>query len=223
MLKRRFSKKTDSDTTENIVPEENNLKNEDITEDTNEDMDSVDVDNKSEEVTDTDQETSEANDIPEVEGNAGELNEEVESLKKELSESQDKYLRLAAEFDNYRKRTLREKAELIHTAGESLLKEILPVVDDFDRGLEISSKAEDMESVKTGMELIYSKLKEFLANHGIKDIQAMDELFDSDLHEAVAQIPVSSEDKKGKIVDVIQKGYMLNDKVIRYPKVVVGD
>jgi len=152
-----------------------------------------------------------------------ETDSEMEALSKELSELQDKYLRLAAEFDNYRKRTLREKTELIHTAGESLLNDILPLVDDFDRGLELASKAEDMDAVRTGMDLIYNKLKDFLTNHGVMEIQAINEPFDTDWHEAVTNIPAPSDDMKGKIVDVIQKGYMLNHKVMRYSKVVVGD
>jgi molecular chaperone GrpE len=148
--------------------------------------------------------------------------EELITLQKELSESQNKYLRLAAEFDNYRKRTLREKTELIQMAGETLLIDILPVVDDFERGLEQASQAEDMEAVRTGMDLIYNKLKDFLLNHGVKEIIAMNEPFDTDWHEAVTNIPAPSDDMKGKIVDVIQKGYTLYDKVMRYPKVVVG-
>ena len=145
------------------------------------------------------------------------------ALQSEVSESRDKYLRLAAEFDNYRKRTLREKSELIQTAGESLLIDILPVIDDFERGLEQASKTEDMDAVRTGMGLIYSKLKDFLTNNGVKEIEAIHEPFDTDWHEAVTNIPAPSDDMKGKIVDVIQKGYKLHEKVIRYPKVVVGE
>ena len=149
--------------------------------------------------------------------------EELVVLQNKLAEMQDKYLRLAAEYDNYRKRTLREKAELIQTAGESLLKDILPVIDDFDRGLEAASNAEDMDAVRKGMELIYNKLKDFLTNNGVKEIDAINEPFDTDWHEAITNIPAPSEDMKGLIIDVIQKGYMLHNKVIRYPKVVVGE
>jgi molecular chaperone GrpE len=154
-----------------------------------------------------------------------EQNEEQEpvSPQKELQEAQDKYLRLAADFDNYRKRTLREKMELIQNAGESLLKDILPVVDDFERGLEAASKAENMDAVITGMNLIYSKMKDFLTNHGVKEIDALNEPFDTDWHEAVTNIPAPTDDMKGKIIDVIQKGYTMNDKIIRYSKVVVGE
>lgn len=148
---------------------------------------------------------------------------ETEALQKELAELKDKYLRLSAEFDNYRKRTLREKMELIQTAAESVLKDILPVMDDFERGLDMIGKSNDTESVKTGMELIYIKLKDFLNSNGVKEIAALNEPFDPDRHEAVTNIPAPSDDMKGKIADVIMKGYVLNGKIIRYPKVVVGE
>ena len=211
MLKRKFSKKPDTEQPENNVPEAEVSETENV-EAVNEGPTEID----SEMDDDTDAESDEIIDFE-----AG--YEELVALQKELTESQDKYLRMAAEFDNYRKRTLREKTEMMQTAGESLLKAILPVVDDFERGLEIAAKAEDMDAVRDGMNLIYNKLKEFLASNGVKDIQVMDEPFDADLHEAVTKIPVPSEDQKGKIVDVIQKGYMLNSKVIRYPKVIVGE
>jgi len=168
-------------------------------------------------------ETDDDSEPDEITDDGSEEDEEILALQKELSELHDKYLRLAAEFDNYRKRTLREKTELIKTAGESLLIDILPVVDDFERGLEQASKAEDMDAVKIGMELIYSKLEDFLTNHGVREIEAIHEPFDTDWHEAVTNIPAPSEDMKGKIVVVIQKGYKLHEKVIRYPKVVVGE
>ena len=156
--------------------------------------------------------------------NTEDLNEEQEvAIQKELLVVQDKYLRLAAEFDNYRKRTLREKMDLIQNAGESLLKDLLPVVDDFERGIIQASKTEDLDAVRTGMALINNKLRDFLTNNGVKEISAINEIFDTDWHEAVTNIPAPSDDMKGKIVDVIQKGYTLNDKVIRYAKVVVGE
>ena len=169
------------------------------------------------------------NDIPEADENTetgavdDKQDEERAVLQKELLETKDKYLRLSAEFDNYRKRTVREKMEMIQTAGMTLLKDILPFVDDFERGIEAAASAEDMDAVRTGMGLIYSKLKEFLANHNVKEINAMNEPFDADRHEAVTRFPAPADDMKGKIVDVIQKGYTLNDKIIRYPKVVVGE
>ena len=142
---------------------------------------------------------------------------------RELLELRDKYLRLAAEFDNYRKRTLRERMDLIQSAGESLLRDLLPVVDDFERGIEHASEAEDMDAIRTGMSLIYNKLKEFLTNHGVREISAVNEPFDTNWHEAIVNISVPLDEMKGKIVDVIQKGYTLNDKVMRYAKVVVGE
>jgi len=145
------------------------------------------------------------------------------AIQKELLEAQGKYLRLAAEFDNYRKRTIREKTELIQNAGESLLKDILPLVDDFERGIEVAAKAEDMDAVRTGMMLIYNKLKDFLFNNGVREIIALNETFDTDWHEAVTKIPAPSKKLKGKNVDVIQKGYIMKDKVIRFAKVVVGE
>jgi molecular chaperone GrpE len=148
---------------------------------------------------------------------------EEEQLNAKLAELQDKYLRLAAEFDNFRKRTLREKIELTQTAGDTLLKDLLPVVDDFERGLDIVESSSDIDAVKTGMTLIYNKLKEFLTNNGVSEISAAKEQFDADKHEAVTKIPAPSGDLKGKVVDVIQKGYVLRDKIIRYPKVVVGE
>ena len=142
---------------------------------------------------------------------------------KELLELRDKYIRLAAEFDNYRKRTLRERMELIQNAGESLLRDLLPLADDFERGIEQASEAEDMDAVRAGMDLIYNKLKDFLTNHGIKEISAINEPFDTNWHEAIVNISVPLDEMKGKIVDVIQKGYTLNDKILRYAKVVVGE
>lgn len=151
------------------------------------------------------------------------LETERDALQSQFAEMQDKYLRLAAEFDNYRKRTLREKSELIQTAGESLLKDILPVMDDFERGLDLIDKSNDMKAIKTGIGLIYTKLKDFLESNGVREIKAVNESFDADRHEAVTNIPAPSEDMAGKVIDVIQKGYTLHDKIIRYPKVVVGE
>jgi len=145
---------------------------------------------------------------------------EYEVKNKELH---DKYLRLSAEFDNYRKRTLKEKMELTKSAGEQLLVNILPVVDDFERGMKSISDAKDIESIKEGIKLIYNKLKEFLNQNGVKEIEASNKEFDIDYHEAITKTPVQDEKLKGKVVDIIEKGYILNDKVIRFSKVVVGE
>jgi len=151
------------------------------------------------------------------------IQEELKAFAEKTVELQDKYLRLSAEFDNYRKRTHREKAEMIKTASEDLLKNIIPVVDDLERGLNALNNARDMEAVKQGMNLIYGRFKEFLQLQGLKEIEAMHQDFNTDFHEAVTKMPVPDESLKGKVVDVIEKGYYLHDKVIRYPKVVVGE
>ena len=145
---------------------------------------------------------------------------ELESANKEMT---DKYLRLSAEFDNYRKRTLRERMELTKTAAESVMLDILPVADDFERAMQSIEKGMDFEATKEGILLIYNKFKEFIKQNGITEIEAAGKPFNTDLHEALTKIPAPAEDMKGKIVDVIQKGYCLNDKVIRFAKVVVGE
>lgn len=149
--------------------------------------------------------------------------EQLEKTEAELAELKDKHLRLQAEFDNYRKRTLKERMELLKTAGESVLTNILPVIDDFERALQTLEQVEENSHVKDGIKLIYNKFQEFLKQNGIKEIEAKEQSFDTDLHEAITTIPAPSEELKGKIVDVVQKGYYLNDKVIRFSKVVIGE
>ena len=145
------------------------------------------------------------------------------TVEEKLAEMQDKYIRLSAEFDNYRKRTLREKMDLTKYAAENLLLKILPVMDDFDRALSVMDSASDREAMKSGFDLIYGKFTEFLKQNGLREIESLNCDFSVDLHDAVAKTPVPEEDKKGKIVDVILKGYYLQDKVIRHSKVVVGE
>ena len=140
-----------------------------------------------------------------------------------LAELQDKYIRLSAEFDNYRKRTLKEKMELTKSAGEDLLLSLLPVMDDFERGMQALDKANDITAVKDGMHIIHKKFKDFLDQKGVKEIEAVNKAFDVDYHEAITKIPAPTEEMKGKVVDVVEKGYCLNEKVIRYSKVVVGE
>ena len=144
-------------------------------------------------------------------------------IEEKLAEAQDKYLRLSAEFDNYRKRTLKEKMDLTKSAGETIINNLLPVMDDFERALQVMEEATDCKAMKDGIDLIYAKFNEFLKGNGVKEIEAMSEEFDTDLHEAITKIPAPEKKLKGKVVDVIQKGYYLNDKVIRYAKVVVGE
>src|SRR6056297_566136 len=143
--------------------------------------------------------------------------------QEKLQEMQDKYLRLTAEYDNYRKRTLKEKMELTKSAGEDILTGLLPVMDDFERALQSIDDSDDIEAIKKGIHLIYSKFNEFLKQNGVKEIEAREEEFDTDRHEAISKIPAPSEELKGKVVDVVEKGYYLNDKVLRYSKVVIGE
>ena len=138
-------------------------------------------------------------------------------------ELNDKYLRLMAEFDNYRKRTLKEKMDLTKYAEEDVLKGILKVVDDMERAINNMDTAPDMNAVKEGVELIYKKFKSFLETRGLKEVEAMHQELDTDKHEAVAKFAAPSEDLKGKIIDVVEKGYYLHDKIIRYAKVVIGE
>jgi molecular chaperone GrpE len=148
--------------------------------------------------------------------------EALKASEDKYAELHDKYLRLSAEFDNYRKRTLKEKTDLIKTAGDELLKKILPVLDNFERALKAMDQSDDIGALKDGVVLIYNHFTDFIQQQGIKEIPAMNEPFNSDLHEAVATIPAPSEEFKGKVMDVIEKGYILHDKVMRYAKVVVG-
>ncbi|MBE6209534.1 MAG: nucleotide exchange factor GrpE [Rikenellaceae bacterium] len=135
----------------------------------------------------------------------------------------DKYIRLQAEFDNYRKRTLKEKMDLVASGGEDVIKSLLGVMDDLDRALNAVRTASDVDALRAGVEMIDSKFREVLRNKGVEEIEAVGKEFDVDVHEAVAKIPAPDADSKGKIVDVVQKGYKLKDKVVRYAKVVVGE
>ena len=139
-----------------------------------------------------------------------------------IEEQKDKYLRLSAEFDNYRKRTLKEKAELIKNGAEKTMIAILPVLDDFERALKNMEASEEAQAMKEGVELIFSKFQKALAQEGLQKIETEGREFDVDFHEAIALIPAPSEDLKGKILDCVQTGYMLNDKVIRHAKVAVA-
>lgn len=151
------------------------------------------------------------------------LEKELEEAQTAIEEQKDKYLRLSAEFDNYRKRTMKEKAELILNGGEKSISSILPVIDDFERAIKTMETAKDVSAVKEGVELIYNKFMAVLAQNGVKVIETKDQPLDTDYHEAIAVIPAPSEEQKGKILDCVQTGYTLNDKVIRHAKVVVGE
>ena len=150
------------------------------------------------------------------------LEKQLEETKAALEKEKKEYLFLMADFDNFRKRVLREKAELIKNGAEKALKGILPIVDDFERGLEASKAVSDAESIRQGMELIYSKLVKYLSDNGVKAMETTNAVFDPEIHEAVAMVPAADESQKGLIIDTTQKGYTLNDKVLRHAKVVVA-
>lgn len=145
----------------------------------------------------------------------------IEDYKEQIAALKDKYLRQAAEFDNYRKRVIKEKSELILNGGESVINSLLPIIDDFERALKNIDKSDDKATLKKGVELIYQKLIKALENNGMKTIDTENADFNTDFHEAVAMVPADDK-QKGKVVDCVQKGYKLNDKVIRHAKVVVG-
>lgn len=156
-------------------------------------------------------------------GKKEDKDQQIEELGYKLAEINDKYLRLSAEFDNYRKRTLKERMELTKSAGEQVLEKILPVMDNFERALKSIEVATDVPALREGVELIYTNFKDFLAQNGVKEMECLHTDFDPDVQEAVTKIPAPTAELKGKVVDCIQKGYTLHDKVIRFPKVVVGE
>ncbi|PKQ69090.1 nucleotide exchange factor GrpE [Labilibaculum manganireducens] len=149
--------------------------------------------------------------------------DELAELTIQLQEISDKYVRLSAEFDNYRKRTLKEKMELTKSGGEKILINILPVMDNFERALQSIDAAKDIDAIKDGVHLIYGNFKEFVTQNGVKEIEAVNQAFDTDIHEAITKIPAPTKELKGKVVDCVEKGYFLHDKVIRFAKVVVGE
>ena len=151
-----------------------------------------------------------------------ELEKKVEELEGKVAKDKDDYIRLMAEFDNFRRRTSQEKLELVSMASTETIKGMLPVLDDCERALAVLKDSNDSDAAKEGTELIYHKLMAYLQGKGLAVIEAKDQPFDTDLHEAVAQFPVQEDDKKGKVFDVVQTGYTLNGKVIRFAKVVVG-
>jgi grpE len=160
-------------------------------------------------------ENAEMNAIQELESKLAEEQAKLEKEKKE-------YLFLMAEFDNFRKRTIKEKGEIIKNAAESVLKGLLPIVDDFERGLSALQNTDDAEAAKEGMQLIYNKLMKFLEQNGVKPIDSTGQEFNPDLHEAIAMVPTEDESLKGKVIDTPTRGYTINDKVLRYAKVAVG-
>ena len=161
--------------------------------------------------------------VPENECRETELENKLSELTVNLAASNDKYLRLSAEFDNFRKRTLKEKMDLMKYASESVLVGFLPVIDDVERAMNAIESSDNLETTKEGISLIYAKFKDFTRQNGVTEMEAKGLALNTDHHEAITKIPAPTEDLKGKIVDVVQKGYMLNDKVIRFAKVVIGE
>lgn len=144
------------------------------------------------------------------------------TVEQQLEVEKNKYLRLYAEFENFRRRNAKERIELISTASQDIVKEILPVLDDFERALDSNKKIEEVNTIKEGFEVLYKKLSKTLESKGLKSIDSFGQMFDAEQHEAIAQVPVDKAKEKGIILDVVEKGYTLNEKIIRHPKVVVG-
>jgi len=191
-----FNKKKNNDKEENIMNTENTSEN--ITEN----------------VENTDAPTNETEQAPELSAE--------EKLQAEVQQLNDKYLRLYAEFDNYKRRTQKERVELLQTAGKDVIVSMLPVLDDFDRALKAMETAADVAPVKEGVLLVHHKIKNILGQKGLKEVESISKDFDTDFHEAITNIPAPTEDLKGKVIDEVEKGYTLNDNVIRFAKVVVG-
>jgi molecular chaperone GrpE len=147
---------------------------------------------------------------------------EIDKLKQEIATANDKYVRLYAEFDNYKRRTTKERIDFLQTAGKDVIVSLLGVLDDFERANKAMETAQDVEPVKEGINLVHSKLKSLLVQKGLKEMESKGFTFDADIHEAITSIPAPSDDLKGKVIDEVEKGYYLNDKVIRFAKVIVG-
>lgn len=192
-----FNKKKNNDKEENIMDTENTSEN-----------------TAPENVENTDASANETEQAPEL--------SVEDKLKEEVQHLNDKYLRLYAEFDNYKRRTQKERVELLQTAGKDVIVSLLTVLDDFDRALKAMETATDIAPVKEGILLVSTKLKNTLAQKGLKDVESISKEFNTDFHEAITNIPAPTEDLKGKVIDEVEKGYTLNDNVIRFAKVVVG-
>ncbi|MBD5323127.1 MAG: nucleotide exchange factor GrpE [Bacteroides sp.] len=188
-----------------------------------EDPDTVAFDDVQEASDEAESQVDEANDMINNElADIDALNKQLSDAQAQVEKEKKEYLFLMAEFDNFRKRTFKEKSDIIKNAAGSVLKGLLPIVDDFERGLEASAKVEDAAEVRKGMELIYQKFVKYLEQNGVKAIDSTGKPFDSELHEAIAMVPAADESQKGIVIDTPTKGYTLNDKVLRHAKVVVG-
>lgn len=204
-----------------------NKKNKPQTDQVNEDIkDNPTVNDPTQHIEEAETPATEIDDIAQDDDEAAEVADffkKYQEVQAQLDEKSKDYLYLMADFDNYRKRTIKEKGEIIKNASERILKELLPIVDDFERGLDATKDETDGQQVRQGMELIYNKLVKLLESNGVKPIESTGKEFDSDLHDAIARIPAPDEDSKGKVVDTTTKGYTLNDRVLRHAKVVVAD
>ena len=184
--------------------------------------------NTQEHTNEENQTTAESNTSePNEKDNASVTSDDIEAksieLQNKVNELNDRYLRLYSEFDNYRKRTSKERLELIQTAGEDVFKVLLPVIDDFERAIKLNAETSDIKAVNDGVQLIFNKLKLGLTQRGLEEMKAIGEVFNSDLHEAITSTAAPSEELKGKIVDELEKGYALNGKIIRFAKVIIGN
>ena len=192
------------------------------------DNEELNTQSASEETTDTAAEAQEADAADEeVENDAQtpaeeSLDDKINKLTEDLEKANKEYLFLMAEFDNFRKRTVREKADIIRNAGEKVLGQLLPIIDDFERAIKANEQADDIDAIKQGVTLIYNKLIKYLEQNQVKAIESTGCDFDTELHEAVTTFPAPSEDLKGKVIDTVMTGYTINDKVLRHAKVVVG-
>lgn len=218
-MKFRNNKKRHDESFINGLTKQN--KNMNDNKETEKEQDSIHEENTDENVAITDDFAGDTEDT-QAEQEVNTLEGELAKVQAELDSKSKEYLFLAAEFDNYRKRTLKEKAEIIKNGGENVLKGLLPIVDDFERGLKAAESDSDAKSVLEGMTLIYNKLIKFMESMGVKAMNTTGESFDPELHEAIAQVPAPSEEMKGKVLDTVQKGYMINDKVLRHAKVAVA-
>ncbi|MBO5052685.1 MAG: nucleotide exchange factor GrpE [Muribaculaceae bacterium] len=190
----------------------------------NEAQNNINIENPQVEINDTaDVENSDVEDFANEEmSEIDELKQKLASARVELEKEKKEYLFLMAEFDNFRKRVVKEKAELIKNAAEKVLAGLLPIIDDFERGLNATKDSEDAAATHQGMELIYNKLIKYLKDNGVVEMETQNVMFDPEIHEAIAMVPATDPEQKGKIVDTVQKGYMLNDKVLRHAKVAVA-
>ena len=206
-------------TEKNINIEEENVKTDEVAVEGNAD-ELTEQELPEQELPEQDATEQELPDVDDVE--VAEVTNPLEAAEAEIADLKDKYLRQVAEFDNYRKRTLKERAELILNGGEKTITALLPVIDDMERAIQNGEKTEDPQVLREGMTLIYQKLMKVLESQGVSKIETADADFDTNLHEAVALVPGMGDDKKGKVIDCMATGYKLNDKVIRYAKVAVG-